>query len=147
MAEAGCEYMIMEVISQGIKMRRTDGLFFDYGLFTNISPDHIGPDEHADFDEYLYYKSRLMSMCKVGLANRGDAHFDGIVKDAACKVYSYRTAEAGGDGPQADFTAGNIRYVAEETFVGTEFDVTAFCPWTCAWESRAYSTWTTPWRR
>ena len=124
MAEAGCEYMIMEVSSQGIKMRRTDGLFFDYGLFTNISPDHIGPDEHADFDEYLYYKSRLMSMCKVGLANRGDAHFDGIVKDASCKVYSYRTAEAGGDGPQADFTAGNIRYVAEETFVGTEFDVT-----------------------
>ena len=35
MVEAGCEYLVMEVSSQGIKMRRTDGLFFDYGLFTN----------------------------------------------------------------------------------------------------------------
>ena len=66
MVEAGCEYMIMEVSSQGIKMHRTDGLFFDYGLFTNISPDHIGPDEHADFAEYLYYKSQLLPYARVG---------------------------------------------------------------------------------
>ena len=93
MVEAGCEYMIMEVSSQGIKMHRTDGLFFDYGLFTNISPDHIGPDEHADFAEYLYYKSRLMTMCKVGLVNRGDEHYEGIVKDASCRLYTYCVAE------------------------------------------------------
>ncbi|WP_320956132.1 UDP-N-acetylmuramoyl-L-alanyl-D-glutamate--2,6-diaminopimelate ligase [Enterocloster asparagiformis] len=122
MVEAGCEYMIMEVSSQGIKMHRTDGLFFDYGLFTNISPDHIGPDEHADFGEYLYYKSRLMTMCKVGLVNRGDEHYEGIIKDASCRLYTYCVAE--GDGASADFEARNIRYVAEENFVGTEFDVT-----------------------
>ncbi len=52
MAESGCQYMIMEVSSQGIKMHRVDGITFDYGIFTNISPDHIGPDEHADFAEY-----------------------------------------------------------------------------------------------
>lgn len=48
MADSGCQYMIMEVSSQGIKMHRVDGITFDYGIFTNISPDHIGPDEHAD---------------------------------------------------------------------------------------------------
>ena len=122
MVEAGCEYMIMEVSSQGIKMHRTDGLFFDYGLFTNISPDHIGPDEHADFAEYLYYKSRLMTMCKVGLVNRGDEHYEGIVKDASCRLYTYCVAEEDGD-VKADFIARNIRYVAEDSFVGTEFDV------------------------
>lgn len=122
MVEAGCEYMIMEVSSQGIKMHRTDGLFFDYGLFTNISPDHIGPDEHADFAEYLYYKSRLMSMCRVGLVNSGDEHYEGIVKDAACRLYTYRVWEEGA--APADFEAKNVRYVAEENFVGTEFDVT-----------------------
>lgn len=122
MVEAGCQYMIMEVSSQGIKMHRTDGLFFDYGLFTNISPDHIGPDEHADFAEYLHYKSRLMTMCSVGLVNRGDEHYQGIVKDATCRLYTYRVAEDGGE--PADFEAKNIRYVAEENFVGTEFDVT-----------------------
>lgn len=122
MVAAGCEYMIMEVSSQGVKMRRTDGLFFDYGVFTNISPDHIGPDEHADFAEYLYFKSRLLTMCRQGLVNRADEHFDSIVKDASCRLYTYCvTEEAGGE--KADFMAGNIRYVAEDTFVGTEFEV------------------------
>ena len=53
--------MMMEVSSQGLKMHRVDGITFDYGLFTNISNDHIGPDEHADFEEYLYYKSQLQN--------------------------------------------------------------------------------------
>jgi len=57
MVEAGCEYAVMEVSSQGIKMHRTDGLYFNYAIFTNISPDHIGPGEHADFEEYLYENS------------------------------------------------------------------------------------------
>ena len=51
MVEAGCQYMIMEVSSQGLKMHRVEGITFDYGVFTNISPDHIGPDEHKDFEE------------------------------------------------------------------------------------------------
>ena len=57
MVEADCEYMVMEVSSQGIKMDRVAGMTFDYGVFTNITPDHIGPNEHADFDEYLQCKS------------------------------------------------------------------------------------------
>ena len=51
--------MIMEVSSQGMKMHRVDGIIFDYGIFTNISRDHIGPDEHKDFEEYLFYKSQI----------------------------------------------------------------------------------------
>ena len=47
----------MEVSSQSYLMHRVDGLFFDYGIFLNISNDHIGPNEHASFEEYLYYKS------------------------------------------------------------------------------------------
>ena len=125
MVEAGCQYLVMEVSSQGIKMRRTDGIFFDYGLFTNISPDHIGPDEHKDFKEYLYYKSRLLSMCKVGLVNRSDPHFDEIVEDASCELYTYRVKVEGEQDAKgkADFEAGGIHYVSEPGFVGTEFAV------------------------
>ena len=57
MVEAGCRYIVMEVSSQSYLMHRVDGLFFDYGIFLNISNDHIGPNEHASFEEYLYYKS------------------------------------------------------------------------------------------
>ncbi len=120
MAEAGCEYVLMEVSSQGIKMHRTDGLFFDYGVFTNITPDHIGPDEHADFEEYLYYKSRLFSMCRTGIANRDDSHFEEIVKNRTCEeLFTYGLKEDG----QGDFSGKNVRCVAEPGFVGTEFDV------------------------
>ena len=34
MVEAGCEYVVMEVSSQGLKLDRTAGILFDYGIFT-----------------------------------------------------------------------------------------------------------------
>lgn len=117
MAEAGCEYMIMEVSSQGIKMHRIDGIRFDYGIFTNISRDHIGPDEHADFEEYLYYKSQLLRRCKVGLVNRDDVHYEEVMKESDCQCYSFSLEQEG------TFEANHIRYVAEPDFVGLEFQV------------------------
>ncbi|ADL04708.1 UDP-N-acetylmuramoyl-L-alanyl-D-glutamate--2,6-diaminopimelate ligase [Lacrimispora saccharolytica] len=118
MAEAGCEYMVMEVSSQAFKMHRVDGISFDYGLFTNISPDHIGPDEHADFEEYLYYKSRIFSCCKVGIMNGDDEHWAEVVKDATCRLYSFSMEKK-----STDFKAEAIRYIAQPDFVGLEFDI------------------------
>lgn len=117
MVEEGCEYMIMEVSSQGLKMHRVDGILFDYGIFTNISRDHIGPDEHADFDEYLYYKSLLLNRCKVGLMNQDDEHYNEIIKHATCELYTFGLEE------EANFMARDIRYVAEPEFVGLDFQV------------------------
>ncbi len=119
MVEAGCEYMVMEVSSQAFKMHRVDGICFDYGLFTNISPDHIGPDEHQDFEEYLTCKSRIFNCCKVGIMNGDDEHWDAVVKNASCKLYSFSVEKEG-----TDFKAEDIRYVAQPDFVGLEFDVT-----------------------
>lgn len=118
MVEAGCEYMVMEVSSQAFKMRRVTGICFDYGLFTNISPDHIGPDEHEDFAEYVYYKSQIFRCCKVGIMNGDDEHREAAVKDASCKLYSFSIENQG-----SDFKAEGIRYVALPDFVGLEFDV------------------------
>lgn len=104
MAAAGCEYMVMEVSSQGIKMDRVAGMHFDYGIFTNLSPDHIGPNEHKDFDEYLYCKSRLFQMCDIGIVNTDDPHWKAIVKDATCEIRSFGTSEA-------DMTASEIEHI------------------------------------
>lgn len=89
MVEAGCDYAVMEVSSQALMLHRVGGILFDYGLFTNISPDHIGPKEHESFEEYLYYKSRLLTVCKTGVVNRRTDHYEEIVKDAACRLYTY----------------------------------------------------------
>ena len=120
MVEEGCEYMIMEVSSQGLKMHRVDGITFDYGIFTNISNDHIGPDEHRDFEEYLYYKSQILKRCRVGIANRDDDHFQEIANEHSCRLYTYGLEGEG------DFRARDIRYVAREDFVGVEFFAEGF---------------------
>jgi UDP-N-acetylmuramoyl-L-alanyl-D-glutamate--2,6-diaminopimelate ligase len=117
MVEAGCDYMIMEVSSQGIKMHRVDGFSFDYALFTNISPDHIGPDEHADFEEYLMYKSQILNLCKTGYVNRDDEHFEAIVKNASCKVITF------GESDKADIQMKNVNYLKGEDYLGLSFEL------------------------
>jgi len=93
-------------------------LYFNYAIFTNISPDHIGPGEHADFEEYLYYKTRLLNMCGIGLVNKDDEHAPQIIKAANCELYTYSE-----ESKEADFVASDIRYVSQPDFVGTEFHI------------------------
>ncbi|HSD15515.1 MAG TPA: UDP-N-acetylmuramoyl-L-alanyl-D-glutamate--2,6-diaminopimelate ligase, partial [Flavobacterium sp.] len=50
MAEEGCEFCFMEVSSHGIHQKRTEGLHFVGGIFTNLSHDHL--DYHTTFAEY-----------------------------------------------------------------------------------------------
>ncbi len=50
MIEMGCEYCFMEVSSHGIHQKRTEGLHFEGGVFTNLSHDHL--DYHPTFAEY-----------------------------------------------------------------------------------------------
>ncbi len=118
MVDAGCEYCVMEVSSQAFKMHRVDGIVFDYSLFTNISPDHIGPDEHADFDEYLYYKKQIFKHSRHALINMDDEHLDAILEGIDCDWAGYALDH------EADYRAVDIHYVSEPDFVGTEFSIT-----------------------
>ncbi|WP_445721821.1 UDP-N-acetylmuramoyl-L-alanyl-D-glutamate--2,6-diaminopimelate ligase [Flavobacterium sp.] len=65
MAETGCEFCFMEVSSHGIHQKRTEGLHFQGGIFTNLSHDHL--DYHKTFAEYRDVKK---------------AFFDGLPKTA-----------------------------------------------------------------
>ena len=62
MVEAGCDTVVMEVSSQGLMLHRTQGFVFDYGIFTNIEPDHIGPLEHKDFSENADYRAQDLKL-------------------------------------------------------------------------------------
>ena len=50
MVAAGVEYCFMEVSSHGIHQKRTEGLEFTGGIFTNLSHDHL--DYHNSFAAY-----------------------------------------------------------------------------------------------
>ncbi len=115
MVEAGCEYMVMEVSSQGFKLDRTAGIMFDYGVFTNLSPDHIGPAEHADFEEYLQCKNMLFRQCRTGIVNADDKHVDEILKDHTCSVVTFSAEKT------ADLTASDITFLNEDGKLGMSF--------------------------
>ena len=80
MADAGCGAVVMEAASQGFKMDRTYGIRFDAGVFTNLSPDHIGEGEHASFEEYLNCKRMLFDQSEIVYVNADDEHFGAIVE-------------------------------------------------------------------
>lgn len=89
MVDGGCEYCVMEVSSQGLMLERVTGITFRYGIFTNLSPDHISENEHHSFDDYMACKKRLFQMCQIGFFNRDDQYFDEIIKGATCRIYTY----------------------------------------------------------
>lgn len=117
MVEAGCQVAVMEVSSQALKLNRTAGIEFDYGIYTNLSPDHIGENEHADMDEYIYCKSLLFKQCKHGIFNIDDEHAGDMMKEATCDKLSY------GFGDRADLKGSDVEYLMKPGFIGINMDV------------------------
>ena len=117
MLDAGCDCAVMEVSSQGLKLHRTAGITFEIGIFTNIEPDHIGPNEHASFEEYLECKSRLLRQCRIGIVNADDPHLDQIIAGHTC------TLETFGFSPKADLRARDARMVSRPGYLGVAYQV------------------------
>lgn len=86
MVEAGLDTVVMEVSSQALMQHRTQGFVFDCGVFTNLEPDHIGPNEHASFEEYLACKSLLFRQCRLGILNGDDAHWEQVAQGHTCQI-------------------------------------------------------------
>ena len=82
MVEEGCDSVVMEVSSQGLMLHRTAGIPFEIGIFTNLGRDHIGPNEHKDFEDYKRCKAMLFQQCRLGIANVDDKYFHDIFKNA-----------------------------------------------------------------
>ncbi len=117
MVDAGCEYCIMEVSSQGLMIHRVDGIDFDYGIFTNLSPDHIGKNEHHSFEHYMECKKKLFQMCKVGIFNRDEQYYEQMVEGARCCVLTYSIQN------DSHLQASQISLYRETNELGTYFDV------------------------
>lgn len=115
MVEAGCDTVVMEVSSQGLMLHRTQGFVFDYGIFTNIEPDHIGPLEHKDFADYMHCKGLLFKQCRVGIVNCDDAHYQDVIRDHTCKIETFGFAE------NADYRAQNLKLISGAGFLGIDF--------------------------
>ncbi len=117
MVEAGCDSVVMEVSSQGLMLHRTAGIQFEIGIFTNLGKDHIGPNEHKDFDDYKRCKAMLFQQCKLGIANVDDKYFEDIFKDATCRTETFGFSEG------ADLRAENVELVSRPGYLGVAYHV------------------------
>ena len=118
MVKEGITHIIMEVSSQAIKMKRIEGLIFDYMVFTNLSPDHIGPNEHADFKEYKECKHQIFLQSRHGIYNLDDPHSIDIIRGFRGESLSSYSLEQKGT-----YFVEEYRLKRAEGFLGIEFDV------------------------
>jgi UDP-N-acetylmuramoyl-L-alanyl-D-glutamate--2,6-diaminopimelate ligase len=90
MVDCGVGYCFMEVSSHGIHQKRTEGLDFAGGIFTNLSHDHL--DYHQDFASYRDVKKEFFDMLPktaFALVNVDDKNGTVMLQNTVAKKYSY----------------------------------------------------------
>ena len=118
MVEEGMDTAVIECSSQGLMQYRTGGMTFDCGVFLNISTgDHIGPNEHKDFAEYLHCKGMLLQQSRLGFVNADDAWTETMLKEIDTPIVRFGTSEG------VDYRLSNIRKTFEHQTPGLLFDV------------------------
>lgn len=100
MANAGCEYVVMEVSSQGLEQKRVGPCQFKIGVFTNLTQDHL--DVHGSMENYYQAKKMLFDKSESGLINIDDMAGKRFRKEIPCPTKTYSAEE------KADFYAEDI---------------------------------------
>lgn len=117
MVEKGVSCVVMEVSSQAMYMRRVAGINFHIGVFTNLSPDHIGGVEHPTFEHYMECKAAMFAQCRYGILNSDDTHYVDMVKSARSINTTF-----GIDGAVShDISASDIKILKRGNILGTSF--------------------------
>lgn len=123
----GMTHLVMEVSSQAYKKNRVFGLTYDLGFFLNISPDHIGPNEHPNFDDYLHCKLQLMVNSRKCIINAMTDHFQEVYAAATTTTQPdsiYLFARSDFESPENLKNPIDFRFKSEETDMAeTKFDL------------------------
>ncbi|MFQ3296191.1 MAG: UDP-N-acetylmuramoyl-L-alanyl-D-glutamate--2,6-diaminopimelate ligase [Polaribacter sp.] len=90
MIDAGVDFCFMEVSSHGIHQKRTEGLTFAGGIFTNLSHDHL--DYHETFAEYRNVKKAFfdgLPKLAFALTNIDDKNGNFMLQNTKAKKRTY----------------------------------------------------------
>ncbi len=112
MADAGCEYCVMEVSSQALAQGRVKGCHFAVGAFTNLTQDHL--DYHKTWENYFNSKRMLFENCDIAVTNMDDKYGLEIVKDLPCEVVTYAVTKN-----DATYVAKNVQFKSS----GVEYEL------------------------
>ena len=102
MEEARCTHVVMEVSSHALALRRTAGLWFQAGIFTNLTRDHL--DFHGTMEAYRKAKGLLFHQCQTGIFNLDDGAGRQFAQTAPCQAVTFGETQG-----QAQVLAREIR--------------------------------------
>ncbi len=115
MLDNGCKACVIEVSSIGLMAHRVDCVNFEVGVFTNLSPDHIGPNEHPNFEDYMYWKSVLFEISDKAVVNVDDPAYENMLRNCTAPVTTYGLGDA-------QVRAENVQLLKNNKFIGISFD-------------------------
>jgi UDP-N-acetylmuramoyl-L-alanyl-D-glutamate--2,6-diaminopimelate ligase len=106
-AEANCQYLVLEVTSEGIKQHRHQFIDFAVAVFTNLTPEHI--EAHGGFERYREAKGKLFKATKdIHIINLDDENAEYFLRFPAHKKIGFTLNEMRGE-PFSAIKAKNIQ--------------------------------------
>ncbi len=117
MVNNDCEAVVMEISSQAMLLHRVSGLDVDYAIFTNLSPDHIGPNEHSDYEDYRDCKKKLFSIARMGIYNLDDPETPYMMEGSTARPITFGKSE------DADYIAVGHKLYSENGILGIEYQL------------------------
>ena len=125
MVEKEVDYCVMEVSSHSLELDRVYGVPFKYGIFTNLTQDHL--DFHKTFENYYNAKLKLFKISKNSIINIDDSYGKRVYEDAEGNKITYSLDK------HSDYRAENISMTsrgARYTLVSKEntCDISIFIP-------------------
>ncbi len=105
MRAMGAEYVVMEVTSHALALKKVAPLYFKRAIFTNLTPDHL--DLHGDMESYFLEKSKLFSRCEQAVISALGSYGKRLCDTVEC--------------PFDVLEAGMLSAFSEETARGSSF--------------------------
>lgn len=81
MRDEGVQWVVMEVSSHSLELKRVFSMEFDVAIFTNMTQDHL--DFHKTFENYRMAKKKLFTMTRRAVVNVDDEASAFMVDDFA----------------------------------------------------------------
>ena len=104
--------VFMEVSSEAYLTKRIPNLFFDIGVFTDITKEHL--DKHKNFDNYFKCKMKLLKNSGIVIVNHDSKYFEKIEKvNSNYKTYGFK---------KSDITIIDYRLYINRTYIKFNYE-------------------------
>lgn len=125
MVKNGCKFCVIETTSEGLKLSRHIGVYYDIAIFTNLSPEHL-PSHGGSFKKYKQAKGKMFDSIfsykknidgkeikKIIIANNDDENVDYFLNHKADKKITFSMEN------KSDYVASLV----EESGSGVKFSL------------------------